>query len=73
MLKESYDSVKVIQEKIKFTEYNGPVIGDFKMVGFLMGMHGGGYTKYPCHLSLWNIRADSLHYQRRIWPDRFEF
>lgn len=72
MLKESYDSVKIILGKLKYTEYNWPVIGDFKMVGFLMGMQGG-YTKYPCHLCLWDSRADSEHYQRRVWPDRLEF
>lgn len=72
LLKESYESVKMILEKLKYAEYHWPVIGDFKMVGFLMGMQGG-YTKYPCHLCLWDSRADSVHYQRRIWPDRVEF
>ncbi|XP_044586080.1 uncharacterized protein LOC123266115 [Cotesia glomerata] len=72
LLKESYDSVKIILEKLKYTEYQWSVIGDFKMVGFLMGMQGG-YTKYPCHLCLWDSRADSVHYQQRKWPDRVEF
>lgn len=72
MLKENYDSVKMVLESIKYREYNWPLIGDFKMVAFLMGIQGG-YTKYPCHLCLWDSRADSVHYQQRRWPDRVEF
>lgn len=68
MLKENFDSVKMLLEKLKYVEYKWPVIGDFKMIGFLMGMQGG-YTKFFSHLCLWDSRADSVHYQQRIWPD----
>ncbi|KAL0831279.1 hypothetical protein ABMA28_002123 [Loxostege sticticalis] len=56
----------------KHEEYAWPVIGDFKMVGFLVGMQGG-YTKYPCYLCLWDSRADTLHYKQQSWPERIGF
>lgn len=72
MLKENYESVKMVLQTLKYEEYAWPVIGDFKMVGFLVGMQGG-YTKYPCYLCLWDSRADALHYQQHSWPKRTEF
>lgn len=72
MLKENYESVKMVLQVLKYEQYAWPVIGDFKMVGFLVGMQGG-YTKYPCYLCLWDSRADALHYQQHSWPQRSEF
>ncbi|XP_058881104.1 peroxisomal biogenesis factor 7 isoform X1 [Acipenser ruthenus] len=48
------------------------VIGDFKMVAFLMGLQGG-FTKFPCYLCLWDSRDTKAHYHRRDWPQRTEF
>lgn len=70
-LKENYECVKILLESVKYREYNWELIGDFKMVGFLMGLQGG-YTKYPCYLCLWDSRADSKHYIQRSWPVRTE-
>ena len=64
LLNENYESVKILLESIKYHEYNWQLIGDFKMVGFLMGLQGG-YTKYPCFLFLRHSRADAQHYVRR--------
>ncbi|CAG9576915.1 unnamed protein product [Danaus chrysippus] len=36
MLKENYESVKMVLQTLKYEEYAWPVIGDFKMVGFLV-------------------------------------
>ena len=47
------------------------VCGDFKMLGFLLGLQGG-YTKYSCFLCLWNSRADGEHYEKIQWPLREE-
>lgn len=71
MPKENYCIVKIVVEKLKYIEYNWPVVGDFKIVGFLMRMQGR-YTKYSYHNGLWDNKADSVHYQQRIWPDRIE-
>ncbi|GBP20667.1 hypothetical protein EVAR_50923_1 [Eumeta japonica] len=62
----------MVLQVLKYEEYAWPVIGDFKMVGFLMGMQGG-YTKYPCYICLWDSRADALHYQQHSWTQRSEF
>jgi len=70
-LKENYESVKILLKSVKYHEYKWQLIGDFKMVGFLMGLQGG-YTKYPCYLCLWDSRADAQHYTRRSWPIRTE-
>lgn len=62
----------MVHQVLKYDEYAWPVIGDFKMVGFLVGMQSG-YTKYRCYICLWDSRADALHYQQHSWPKRREF
>ncbi|KAL6467649.1 hypothetical protein MHYP_G00233260 [Metynnis hypsauchen] len=52
-LKEEYTSVKMLLGALKYDEYGWEVIGDFKMVSFLMGLQGG-FTKYPCFICLWD-------------------
>ncbi|KAL7868607.1 hypothetical protein SRHO_G00100550 [Serrasalmus rhombeus] len=49
-LKEEYTSVKMLLGALNYDEYGWEVIGDFKMVSFLMGLQGG-FTKchhWPC-------------------------
>jgi len=53
-------------------KYGWEVIGDFKMVAFLMSLQGG-FTKHPCYLCLWDSRDTEAHYHRRDWPQRTEF
>ena len=43
-LKEEYTSVKMLLSAMKYDDYEWEVIGDFKMVSFLMGLQGG-FTK----------------------------
>ena len=71
-LKEDYNSVKTLLAALKFDEYGWDVIGDFKMVSFLMGLQGG-WTKFPCYLCLWDSRDKKAHYHKRDWPQRTEF
>ena len=33
----------------------------------------GRFTKYPCHLCLWDSRDTKAHYQKQVWPKREEF
>ena len=51
-LKEDYTSIKMLLSALKFDDYGWEVIGDFKMVSFLMGLQGG-FTKFTCFLCLW--------------------
>ena len=71
-LKEDYTSVKMLLSVLKYNDHGWEVIGDFKMVSFLMGLQGG-FTKFPCFLCLWNSRDTEAHYRRRDWPERTEF
>ncbi|XP_076308555.1 uncharacterized protein LOC143223969 [Tachypleus tridentatus] len=66
-LKEEYNSVNTLREALKYDEYGWEVIGDFKMVAFLMG-HQGGFTMFPFYLCLWDSRDTTAHYNRMHWP-----
>lgn len=68
-MKEEYDTVALVMEKIKFHEHQWIICVDFKMVNFLLGQQSG-YTKYPCFLCLWDSRAKQDHWVRREWPKR---
>ena len=71
-LKEYYYSVKVLLEALKYDEHKWEIIGDFKMVAFLLGLQAG-FIKFQCFLCLWGSRATSEHYRRKNWEQRTEF
>ncbi|XP_061431765.1 uncharacterized protein LOC133357688 [Lethenteron reissneri] len=71
-LKEDYNSIKTLLDALKYDEYGWEVIGDFKIVSFLMGFQGG-FTKFPCYLCLWDSRDTKAHYHSCDWPKRTEF
>lgn len=71
-LKEDYTSVKMLLSALKYDDYGWEVIGDFKIVSFLMGLQGG-FTKFPCFLCLWDSRDTKAHYRTKDWPQRTEF
>ena len=70
-MKEDYENVKQLLIKINYAQFKWYVCGNFKMLGFLLGLQGG-YTKYSCCLCLWNSRADGEHYKKIHWPTREE-
>ena len=49
VMKENYQNVKALLDALNYAQYEWDVIGDFKMVAFLMGLQGG-FTKFPCVL-----------------------
>ena len=65
-LKEDYTSVKMLLSALKYDDYGWEVIGDFKIVSFLMGLQGG-FTKFPCFLCLWDSRDTKAHYRTKDW------
>jgi hypothetical protein len=67
-LKEDYGNIKLLQ-KINDGGCQWDICGDFKMLGFLLGLQGG-YTKYSCFLCLWDSRATDQHYMKKVWPER---
>ena len=70
-MKENYDNVKQMMEVLNYQTHRWDVCGDFKMIGFLLGLQGG-YTKHSCFPCLWNSRADNEHYVIQDWPVREE-
>lgn len=71
-LKEDYENVKFLLEKLQYKKHEWQVCGDFKMIAFLKGLQGG-YTKNSCFLCLWDSRATAEHYTRKDWPIRTQF
>lgn len=67
-MKETYDTMKLIIDSIKYSIYNWKIVSDLKVLTILLGMQGG-YTKYPCYMCEWDSRAIN-RYERREWPSR---
>ena len=57
-VKEEYTSVKMLLSALKYDDYEWEVIGDFKMVSFLMSLQGG-FTKCSCFFA--SRTAVTLH------------
>ena len=70
-LKEIYDSVKYVLEKISYCQHEWQICVDLKMVNVLLGQQSG-FTKYPCFLCMWDSRDRSQHYIKKDWPARDE-
>jgi hypothetical protein len=48
-LSESYETLKLVLEKIKYHEHEWQIRGDLKVIGLLLEQQRG-YTKFPCFL-----------------------
>ena len=68
-LKETYDNLKQLLNKLEYSKYGWHTYGDLKVVSLLMDLQLG-YTKYSCFLCEWDSRAKTLHYLKRDWPQR---
>jgi len=68
-MKESFESMKVLREKIKYDEFKSKLCGDLKVVALLLGMQLG-YIKYCCFLCQWDSRDKKNHYVNKLWPKR---
>ena len=71
-LKEDYTSVKMLLSALKYDDYGWEIIGDFKLVSFLVTLHSV-FTKFACFLCLWDSRDTTAHYHRKNWPQRTKF
>ena len=71
-LEENHTNVKTLLITLKCDQFNWQVIGDFRMVAFLVYLRGG-LTKFSCYLCHWNSRDAIAHYHRRVWPKRTEY
>ena len=69
-LKEEYNNIKRVSEKLKHHEHQWLICVNVKMINFLLGQQSG-YTKYPCFMCLWNSRARDVHWEKE-WPPRID-
>ena len=65
IVKEHFLKVKIVLNKLGYSEHNWAICVDFRMVNFLLGQQGE-YTKYPCFLSYWDSRPSTQHWVKRI-------
>ena len=54
-MKEDYNTISLVLEKIKYHERHWVICVNLKMVNFLLGQQSG-YTKLPCFLCPWDSR-----------------
>ena len=66
-LKEKYEAVKYVLEKIGYDQHLLFISVDLKMVNLLLG-HQSGFTKYPCFLCMWDSRDRAQYYTKKDWP-----
>jgi hypothetical protein len=68
-LSESYETLKLVLEKIKYHEHEWLICGDLKVIGLLLGLQRG-YTKCPCFLCQWDSRARDKLWETVHWPEK---
>ena len=71
-LEENYTNVKSLLIALKCDQFNWQVIGDFRMVAFLVVLQDG-FTRFPRYLCHWDSGNTIANYHRRIWPKRTEY
>ncbi len=70
-----WDQDNFLLETLNYNKCGWEVIGDFKMVAFLMRLQGG-FTKNPCFIlfffffCLWASRDKATNFQKKYWPPR---
>lgn len=68
-MKETYESMKLLLDKIKYDEHKWKLCGDLKVIALLLGLQLG-YTKYCCFLCEWDSRDRKNHYIQKDWTER---
>ena len=65
-LKEKYEVVKYVPEKIRYDQHKGFICVDLKMVNFKLGQQPG-FPKYPCFLCMWDSRNRAQPNTMKDW------
>lgn len=68
-LRETYDSLRLLLNKVKYAEHQWLFCGDLKVIAIVSGLKPG-YPRHPCFLCCWNSRAH--HQSTQFWPERHE-
>ena len=70
-LKETYENLEIVLEKIKYAEHKWKMCGDLKIATLILGQQSG-FTKYPCFICLWDSRDRINHYREKEWTRKGE-
>ena len=68
-LKEDYNNIKTVLQKLDYISHQWLFCVDLKMINFLLGQPRG-YTKYSCFICLWNSRAREDHWVKKRRPPK---
>jgi hypothetical protein len=68
-MKESYENMAHLLNKINYKKYKWHISADLKVVAILVGLQLG-YTKHCCFLCEWDSRARLSHYVVKQWSKR---
>ena len=66
IVKEHYLNVKMVLQKLRYSEHNWAICVDFKVVNFLSGQQGG-YTKHTYFLRYWDSCVTEQHWVKKDW------
>ena len=64
VVKEHYLDVKMVLNKLGYSEHNWPYVWTLRWLIFCWDSKGG-YTKYPCFLCYWDSRASTQHWVKK--------
>jgi hypothetical protein len=68
-IKESYENIKLLLEKIHYEKYKWNICGDLKVIALLLGLRLV-YIKYCYFLCGWDSRGRKNHYIKKQRPKR---
>lgn len=71
-LKETYTTMSIVLDTIKYNEHKWQIVSDLKVVAQLTGLQGGN-VKYPCFLCRWDSRDRANHYVKNDWEIRSNY
>ena len=66
-MKETYENMRFLLEKIKYSEHAWKICGDFKVIALLLGLQRG-YKKISCFICEWDCRDRETHYIKKVRP-----
>ena len=65
---ESHNNIKILFNKIRYSDYQWSVSRDLKVIGIFDGSAMGIHRS--CFLCLWESRDTAQHYETKEWPAR---
>ena len=68
-MKETYENLNILLQKINYTAHAWMLCGDLKVVYMFLGQQKG-FTKFPCFICEWDSRTRDLHWSKKQWPVR---